>query len=136
MADQRYFDLQIITPERIFYQEKAVMVEMNTKEGAIGVYPMHVPTTTILAPGMLTIHLENGQTKVAALHGGFAEIQKTKVTVLAEAAEWPGEIDVDRAKAARERAERILRGGDQNMDMMRAELALRRALTRIKVSGH
>lgn len=134
MADER-FELQIITPDRVFYNAEAEMVEMNTKEGQIGVYPMHVPTTCILSPGTLTIHLPGGEMKRAALHGGFAEIQKKKITVLAEAAEWPDEIDVDRAKAAMERAETILRNQDANMDMVRAELALRRALTRIKVSG-
>ena len=87
MADEKLFDLEVITPDRVFCREKAEMVEMNTKEGRIGVYKKHVPTTCILSPGLLTIHLGGGEKKTAALHGGFVEILKDKVTVLAAAAE-------------------------------------------------
>ena len=132
MAEEKVFDLDVITPDRVFCREKAVMVEMNTKEGQLGIYKEHVPTTCILSPGVLTIHLGGGETKKAALHGGFAEIMKDKVTVLAEAAEWPDEIDVNRAEAAKERAESRIQGHAENVDIARAEMALRRALTRLK----
>lgn len=105
MASEKSFELRIITPDRVFYEGNAEMVEMDTKEGAIGVYKSHVPTTCILRPGLLTVHLEGGEDKKAALHGGFVEILKESVTVLAEAAEWPQEIDLERAKQAKERAE-------------------------------
>ena len=126
------FRLRIITPDRVFYEGEASMVEMNTTDGEIGVYSQHVPTTFILVPGVLTIH-ESGEEKCAALHAGFVEVLQNQVTVLAEAAEWPDEIDVERAKRARARAEERLHDRAENINQMRAEAALRRALTRIKV---
>ncbi len=134
MADEKLFDLEVITPDRVFCREKAELVEMNTKEGRIGVYKKHVPTTCILSPGLLTIHLGGGEKKTAALHGGFAEILKDKVTVLAEAAEWPDEIDVERARKAKERAEKRIQNHTESVDVARAEMALRRALARIKAA--
>ena len=132
MASEKSFELQIITPDRVFYKGDVEMVEMDTKEGAIGVYKKHVPTTCILRPGILTIHQDGDMDITAALHGGFAEILKDRVTVLAEAAEWPQEIDVERAKKAKERAEARLQAHDEDLDATRAEMALRRAIARIK----
>ena len=132
MASEKSFELRIITPDRVFYEGNAEMVEMDTKEGAIGVYKSHVPTTCILRPGLLTVHLEGGEDKKAALHGGFVEILKESVTVLAEAAEWPQEIDLERAKQAKERAEARLQAHNEDLDAARAEMALRRAITRMK----
>ena len=93
MADNQLFTLKIITPDRVFYEGEASMVEFNTTEGEIGVYKMHVPTTVIVSPGVLTITEAEGQ-KHAALHAGFVEILPEKVTILAEIIEWPEEISV------------------------------------------
>mgnify|MGYP002113628195 FL=1 len=108
------------------------MVEFNTTEGEIGVYKMHVPTTVIVSPGVLTITEAEGQ-KRAALHAGFVEILPEKVTILAEIIEWPEEIDLDRADRAKERAEERLRSKTPETDILRAETALQRALARIHV---
>lgn len=110
------------------------MVEFNTVDGEIGVYKNHIPLTTVLAPGILTITEAEGQKK-AALHAGFAEILPDKVTILAEVAEWPDEIDVDRAEAARERAEDRLQNQKDQIDVARAEIALKKALVRKNLSG-
>ncbi len=127
-ADNK-FVVEIITPDRVFYKGEATMIEFTTTEGEIGVYKNHVPTTVVLAPGIVTIHEGEGNKK-AAVHAGFAEILNDKVTLLAEVAEWPEEIDVARAKAAEARAtERIAQKAD-GLDVMRAELALKRALVR------
>ena len=99
------FELKIITPDRVFYEGTIDMLEMNTTEGEIGVLPGHIPMTVIIKPGVAKIYETNGETKEAAIHAGFVEILPDKVTVLAEIAEWPGEIDVSRAEAARARAE-------------------------------
>ena len=125
---------QIISPTRIFFDGDATMVEMKTTEGEIGVLAGHIPLTAILEPGVLKIHQEDG-IKEAALHDGFVEIQKSKVTVLAESCEWPDEIDVERAKEAMERAENRIKSGRTDVDMLRAELALKKALTRIDIAG-
>ncbi len=132
MADNNLFKLKIITPERVFYEGEVSMVEFNTTEGEIGIYKKHVPTTVIVSPGILTI-TEAEQTKEAALHAGFAEILQEEVVILAEIVEWPEEIDLDRAKAARDRAEERIHSKTPETDVMRAETALQRALARIHV---
>lgn len=129
MADKT-FKLLVNTPDRVFYQGDATMVELSTSEGEIGVYAEHIPLTSVLVPCVMTIH-ENGAEKKAAVHGGIVEILKDKVTVLAEVAEWPDEIDVNRANEAKIRAERRLSSHDSNVNMMRAELALKRSLARL-----
>lgn len=132
MADDR-FQLRIITPERVFYEGEASMVELTTTEGEIGVYKNHVPLTYIIAPGILRI-METGETKEAALHSGFIEILQERITILAEAIEWPNEIDVNRAQEAKVRAERRLNDKAGDINLLRAETALQRALARIKVA--
>lgn len=133
MADKT-FNLQIISPTRVFFDEDVDMAEMRTTEGEIGVLAGHIPLTAILEPGILKIH-QDGTVKEAALLDGFVEIRGNKVTVLAEACEWPGEIDVHRAEEAKVRAERRLKSGEKEVDMVRAELALKKALTRINLAG-
>lgn len=130
MAEERTFSIRIITPERVFYEGTAVMAEFNTSEGEIGVYAGHIPMTVILKPGVLVLTEEGGQKK-AALHTGFAEILQNSITILAEEAEWPGEIDIARAEAARERAQARIREHRADTDIARAETALQRAMARI-----
>ncbi len=125
------FTLEIISPEREFYTGEVSFVEMKTSEGEIGVYKNHIPMTSIIVPGVIKIH-EAGGVKKAALHGGFVEILKDRVTVMAEIAEWPEEIDENRAKEAKIRAERRLNEGEKETNIDRAELALRRSLARIE----
>lgn len=132
MADNNLFTLRIITPDRVFYEGEASMVEFNTTEGEIGIYKQHVPTTVIISPGILTITKEGGM-KEAALHAGFAEILQDEVVILAEIIEWPEEIDAGRAEAAKERAEERIRSKTPETDILRAETALQRALARIHV---
>ena len=132
MAEGNTFLLKIITPDRIFYEGEASMVEFNTTEGEIGIYREHVPTTVIVAPGILTI-TEDGGEKAAALHAGFAEILQDKVTIMAEVIEWPTEIDLERAEEARRRAEERLASKTPETDVARAETALQRAIARIAV---
>lgn len=135
MADaNKLFKVEIITPERVFYTGDASMIEFTTTEGDIGVYKHHIPLTAVLAPGVVTI-TENGGPKKAAVHSGFAEILGEKVTLLAEIAEWPDEIDKNRAEEAKMRAERRLKVKDAGLDVKRAEIALKKALVRIGISN-
>lgn len=128
MADN-LFQLTIITPERIFYQGQVSMVEFTTTEGEIGVLKSHIPLTTVLVSGIVSMY-EEETVKKAAVHAGFAEILPDQVTILAEIAEWPEEIDVDRAQEAEKRARKRLAEKKEGLDIERAELALRRALVR------
>ena len=132
MAENNLFTLKIITPDRIFYENQVSMVEFNTTEGEIGVYKRHVPTTVIISPGIVTITEPEG-TKEAALHAGFAEILQDEVVIMAEMIEWPHEIDLNRAEAAKTRAQERLSSKTPETDVLRAETALQRALARIHV---
>lgn len=130
---ENLFDLQIICPDRVFFEGKAQMLELNTTEGEVGIYKDHMPMTMILAPGAATITTEEGA-KSAAIHAGFIEVLPDKITVMAEVAEWPDEIDLNRAEEARIRAERRIRENSSGTDLMRAETALSRAIARIYVA--
>ena len=135
MAEQsKIVEVESITPDRTFYKSEATMIEFNTAAGEIGVYKNHIPLTTVLAPGVVTIHKDGEDNVIAAVHSGFAEILPEKVTLLAEVAEWPDEIDVERAESAKMRAEERLAIKAESVDVMRAELALRRALVRMDIA--
>lgn len=132
MADNT-FKLKIISPERTFYEGEAVMLECRTTEGEIGILKNHVPLTAVLAPGVARIK-ETDNVEKAALISGFIEILQDEVTVLAEVAEWPDEIDVKRAEEARIRAERRLQEKHATTDLARASLALQRSIARIEAA--
>lgn len=134
MADERAFSLKIITPDRVFYEGEAIMVELKTTEGEIGVLKNHIPLTCVIAPGLLRIRESDTQVKTAALISGFVEILQDSVTILAEIVEWPDEIDLNRAEEARVRAERRLAERADKTNMKRAELALARSIARISAA--
>lgn len=132
MADEKMFKLKVISPDRIFYEGEASMVELKTSEGEVGIYKNHIPMTMIVVPGVLRI-TESEEVKEAALHAGFIEILPDKITILAEIAEWPDEIDINRAQEARVRAERRIAAHDEEINMVRAEVALKKSLVRLEV---
>ncbi|WP_066713248.1 ATP synthase F1 subunit epsilon [Clostridium sp. Marseille-P299] len=130
MADNsKMFQVQVISPDRIFYEGDVDMIEVRTSEGDMGIYKNHIPLTAILVPGILKLKKDSEQ-KEAALHDGFIEILGDRVIILAESCEWPEEIDINRAEEARIRAERRLKSAEAEINETRAEMALRRALIR------
>lgn len=129
--DENKFRLNIVTPEKSFYDENVDRVLFKTTEGDIAVLYGHINLTTTLTSGTAIIYKDD-QEIPAVLHGGFAEIKKDRVTILADAAEWPQEIDVNRAMEAKERAERRLAQKDSAFIEARAEASLIRALARIE----
>ncbi len=126
------FKLKVMTPTKEFYEGVVDMVEFTTTEGEVGVYANHIPMTSVIAPGLLKIH-SNGEVKYAALISGFAQILQHTVTIMAEVCEWPDEIDEARAEEAKIRAERRMGENNPQIDGLRAEMALKRALVRINV---
>ncbi len=132
MADNA-FKLKIVSPNRTFYEGEAVMLECRTTEGEIGVLKNHIPLTAVLAPGVAKIREANGELKVALI-SGFVEVLQDQVTILAEIAEWPDEIDVHRAEEARIRAERRLAEKAAGVNLARASLALQRSIARIEAA--
>lgn len=129
------FLLEIVTPDRLVYSKQVSSLSVKGVEGELGILPGHIPLVTPLQVAAMTVKAD-GQSTTIAVHGGFLEVHKDKVTVLAESAELPRDIDVERAEAARERAMRRLqvRNKQDEIDHRRAEAALQRAVTRIKVS--
>lgn len=132
MAEEKLFKLKVICPDRVFYEGEASMVELNTSEGQVGIYKEHIPMTMILVPGVLKITEAEG-VKEAALHAGFIEVLPQEITILAEIAEWPDEIDVNRANEAKVRAERRLAAKDADLNIVRAETALKKSLIRLEL---
>ena len=108
-------------------------VQIPGKNGYLGILPGHAPLITELAVGAIKFHAA-GEEQRLAVAWGFAEVLPEKVTVLAETAERPSEIDVDRARKAKERAEQRLTSGDTAVDVDRALNAIHKAETRLKVA--
>jgi F-type H+-transporting ATPase subunit epsilon len=131
MADT--FKLEIVTPEKKVVDTAAEEVQIPAKNGYLGVLPGHAPLITELAVGEI-IYCENKSELRLAVAWGFAEVLPDKVTILAETVEKPSEIDVERARKAKERAEQRLTSGDTNVDVDRALDALQRAETRLDVA--
>lgn len=127
------FELKIIKPDGMFFEGQSDFLEFVSAEGEMGVYANHIPLTTILDAGVVKIHNGN-EVKKAAVIGGFVEILQDKITMLAEDALWPEEIDLERAKEAKKRAEGFLQKKEPGMDMVRAEAALKRAMARIRAT--
>ena len=126
--------LQVISPEKVIYNGECTMVEYNTTEGYVGVLPGHIAMTQIIAPGRLTIYEENNEKPItAALISGVVTIMPDTITILAEIINIKDEIDLDRAKQAKERAQKRIEEKTEGTDIERAYKALERAETRISL---
>ena len=132
MADT--FQLEIVTPEKKVVDTAAEEIQIPGKNGYLGVLPGHAPLITELSVGEIT-YRDNATEQKLAVAWGFAEVLPNKVTILAETAERPFEINVERARKAKERAEQRLTSGDTSVDVDRALDALLRAETRIDVAN-
>jgi len=131
MADT--FELEIVTPEKLVVKDVAEEAQIPGKSGYLGILPGHAPLITELAVGEITYRLGT-QVKRIAVAWGFAEVLPNKTTILAETAERPDEIDVNRAERARDRAEQELKSGKPDLDYDGLQAAIQRADTRIDVA--
>ncbi|WP_298067706.1 F0F1 ATP synthase subunit epsilon [uncultured Mailhella sp.] len=127
--------LDIVTPDRVVLGADVDYVGAAGVDGQFGVLPDHSPLLSALKIGDL-YYRQGGEVKWAFVSGGFAEVSENKVTVLAEAAELAADIDVDRAEQAKARAEKRLKAPEPDTDTARAELALTRAIARLRVAAH
>jgi F-type H+-transporting ATPase subunit epsilon len=125
--------LDIVTVERLVYSEDVDIVVAPGISGEMGILPRHVPLLTALTYGELRVRRGDDEYSFA-ISGGFMEVQPDQVTVLADTAERAEEIDLERAEAARRRAEESLQMVDEQVDFAKAEAALRRSIIRIKVA--
>jgi F-type H+-transporting ATPase subunit epsilon len=131
MADT--FQLEIVTPEKMVVRDMAEEIQIPGKNGYLGILPGHAPLITELAVGEIS-YRKAGHTSYLAVAWGFAEVLPDKVTILAETAERPQEIDVQRARESKRRAEEALRTGQTEADFTLAEDSLKRAETRLEVA--
>jgi F-type H+-transporting ATPase subunit epsilon len=127
------YELTIATPGRVVYQGRAQSVVAPGVEGLFGVLAHHAPMAAELDTGGLEVVTEAGERVGFAVSGGVLEVKWEGVMVLADSAEAAGEIDVERARTARARAEERLRARAADVDLVRAQAALRRALNRLRV---
>ncbi len=127
------FFLEVITPEKIFWNGKAQRVIIPAVDGSIGILPNHEPMVTAISIGELKIKV-NDEWKIAAINNGFMEIMPDYAIILADTVEWPEEIDIKRAQRAKERAEERTRQKQSRIEHLHTQAAVRRALTRLKVT--
>jgi F-type H+-transporting ATPase subunit epsilon len=126
--------LEIVTPERLVYEDEVDSVNVPGIEGELGILPHHAPLVSILGVGELRIR-KGGQEESFAIVGGFLQVRPDKVVVLAETADISSEIDLEKAQEARREAEKALESGyHEGADLAAARAALQQALLRIRVA--
>ncbi|MEI7744721.1 MAG: F0F1 ATP synthase subunit epsilon [Chloroflexota bacterium] len=126
--------LEIVTPERLAYKDEVDMVLVPGSEGELGILPHHTPLVSLLGIGELKIR-KGGVEESFAIVGGFLQVRPDKVVVMAETADLASDIDLERARRAREEAQKALESGYvEEADLSVARAALSRALLRIQVA--
>jgi F-type H+-transporting ATPase subunit epsilon len=125
--------LEVITAERQVFSDEVNTVVAPGVDGELGILPHHAPLITMLKPGELLIR-KDGQETYLFVSGGFLEVRPDKIIILADACERCEEIDIERAEAAKQRAEERLKTHIPEVDMARAQAALLRSLVRLKVA--
>ncbi len=128
------FMLEIVTPEQILLRDEVQFMVAPGAEGELGIMKNHAPLVAALDIGVLRYNNASGTQKKMALSGGFMEVIDNVARVLAETAEHGEDVDILRAKAAKERAERRLQAREDNLNLARAEMALKRAISRLKAA--
>ncbi|SES10937.1 F-type H+-transporting ATPase subunit epsilon [Gracilibacillus ureilyticus] len=123
--------VSVVTPDGPVLEDTFEMVSCKAESGELGILPGHIPLVAPLS--ISAVRLKGPNPQRIAVSGGFLEVRPDKVTILAQSAERPDEIDVERARAAKERAERRLQAKQDEIDFRRAEHALKRALNRLDV---
>lgn len=127
------YKLKIVTPEKIFFDGETEQITIRTSEGDIGILANHIKYVCNIIAGPLKVNQGNGEYRIAALSEGILKVSENGVTILASTAEWADEIDLERAEKAKQKAENILSDKSRMDEFDRAEIKLKRALTRISV---
>ncbi len=135
MSSVNTMRLNVITPDSIVFSDDIRFVVARTGSGDIGILPNHSPLVATLRIWPVKIEMPNGETHELAVFGGFIEVNANEVNIVTPNCELPEAIDLDRAKRAKERAERRLADKNTNIDIQRAQYALQRAMVRIHVGS-
>ncbi len=129
------FPLEIVTPDRLFFNDEVERVIVRGTEGDLAILKNRAPLVTPLRIGKIRV-FKDGEEKVATCVSGYIKVTKEKTTIITDACEWPEEIDVERAEEAKERAEERLKDRPKDLDVARAEAALKRAINRLDVAKY
>jgi F-type H+-transporting ATPase subunit epsilon len=136
MAEEKTFPFEILTLQKLFLRDEVRFVVAPGQEGVFEILANHAPFVFALKPGALRMRTPAGQDQYVVVGSGFLVVQKARTTVLARSAERPEEIDVERARRAKERAEQRLQQKPSDVDLARAQASLQRALARLKVADY
>lgn len=128
------FKLKIITPHGIYQEVEIDQINIRTTAGQIGILAHHIPLASGVEISQMN-YIIDGKKTYFAVAGGFVHVNEKETTLIANAIESQEEIDLHRAEKAKQRAEERLQNKNSDTDVLRAEIALRRALTRIHVKG-
>lgn len=129
------FPFEVYTPSRLFFSEMIEAIVLALLDGEAAVYAKHAPFTAPVVPCVLRIKDKEGAWKTAFASEGILEVTDAKTVLVVDAAEWPEEIDRERAGKAMEKAEEILRSGGMKFETDKAASSLRRAQMRMKAAG-
>ncbi len=126
-------NLKIVKPDKIFLEEDYDHVIIPGVDGDFGVLPGHTPLITQIRPGILSVYKGDNK-KEYAIHDGFVTVENDKIVIVTETIETPDQIDIQRAEAAKQRAEERLKSNKSDIDFRRAETALKRAFARLELA--
>ena len=135
MAEAPTIQLDVVTPQELVFSDKIHKLEGPAIDGLIGILPKHAPLVTAMKIGVVRITKGDEETQIA-ISDGFMEVQPDRINLVVRTAETPDQIDVERAKKAKERAEEKLEKDTEKVDFARAEAAYERAVSRLKAAGH
>lgn len=134
MAAEPKIQLDVVTPQKLVYSKEVDLIEGPAIDGLIGILPDHAPLVTAMQIGVVRV-VKDGEEMQIAISDGFMEVQPDQINLVVRTAEMPEEIDVERAEAAKERAEQRLEKDTDKTDFARAEAAYERAAARLKATG-
>ena len=129
------FSLQIITPEKTFFEGEVQRVVIRTTEGDVGILAKHEKYVAALPSGPIKITMANGVERLAALSGGAIKVSPDQTAILANAVEWAEDIDIDWAKRSEQDALKRKENSKSSEELQFAEMKLQRALNRLRVSS-
>ena len=128
------FSLEVITPTKTFFSDTVESLVITTPIGEIGIMSGHMPLVTCVSIGVIKIK-KDGQWREAAVSEGFLKIEQDKTIIFVDTAEWPEEIDANRAEEAAERARERLQRQLSRVEYANSRAALQRAMSRLKVKN-
>lgn len=132
--NDKYIHFEIVTPERVVLKEEIMQITLPTKMGEITVLPNHIPLVASLLPGVVHVKKKNGEYEIISVSGGFLEVLKDKVVILADTAERAEEIDLSRLEEARSRASEIKENArrGEKVNFTEVNASIERELARTK----